>query len=238
MLIITDDMRNDKVYDGTSPKFGVTINGQNYIVKLRKDAMDMTVICEYVASQLITALGVSCHEVTLGYYNGELVAVLKDFTSDGKKLHSFSDTNQSSVDTDLKAKEYTYSDVLDLIDKNLKMTSAMRALALRQFWDMFICDAILANRDRHGDNWGYLITNNGYVPAPLYDNGSSLFPGVYGVISDYVSKQTRKDFLYQRVRQFPASVFKVRRPDRAYRTNFYEMFSDLRVNRILQSELG
>lgn len=232
MLTITDDMRNDKVYDGTSPKFGVTINGQNYIVKLRKDAMDMTVICEYVASQLITALGVSCHEVTLGHYNGELVAVLKDFTSDGKKLHSFSDTNQSSVDTDLKAKEYTYSDVLDLIDKNLKMTSAMRVLALRQFWDMFICDAILANRDRHGDNWGYLITNNGYVPAPLFDNGSSLFPGVFGVISGYVSEQTRKDFLYQRVRQFPASVFKVRRQDRAYRTNFYEMFSDLRVNRI------
>lgn len=70
MLTITDDMRNDKVYDGTSPKFGVTINGQNYIVKLRKDATDMTVICEYVASQLITALGVSCQEVTLGYYNG------------------------------------------------------------------------------------------------------------------------------------------------------------------------
>lgn len=71
MLTITDDMRNDKVYDGTSPKFGVTINGQNYIVKLRKDAMDMTVICEYVASQLITALGVSCHEVALGYFGAD-----------------------------------------------------------------------------------------------------------------------------------------------------------------------
>lgn len=33
LTLITDDMRNNKVYGGTVPKFGITYQGREYIVK-------------------------------------------------------------------------------------------------------------------------------------------------------------------------------------------------------------
>ena len=41
---------------------------------------------------------------------------------------------------------------------------------------MYIVDAFLGNFDRHGANWGFLKKNNKYSLAPIFDNGSSLFP--------------------------------------------------------------
>lgn len=41
---------------------------------------------------------------------------------------------------------------------------------------MYIVDAFLGNFDRHGANWRFLKKNNKYSLAPIFDNGSSLFP--------------------------------------------------------------
>mgnify|MGYP000725991490 CR=1 FL=1 len=41
---------------------------------------------------------------------------------------------------------------------------------------MYLIDAWIGNFDRHGSNWGFLKKNNRYRMAPVYDNGSSLFP--------------------------------------------------------------
>lgn len=51
--------------------------------------------------------------------------------------------------------------------------------------DMMIFDAIILNNDRHFKNFGYLVNNNTgeYLgPAPLFDNGSSLF---WSVLCDF-----------------------------------------------------
>lgn len=115
-----------------------------------------------------------------GKYKGILVNIIKDFTSGTEiSLHSYKDTKQSSEDTEIGDKEYTYEDVIYLIDKHLKMTPADKVEAKRQFWKMFICDAIIGNRDRHWGNWGYIKLNKpngGYKFAPLYDNGAGLYP--------------------------------------------------------------
>lgn len=246
MLKITDSDRNAKMYDGNSPKFGVTIGDTDYIVKLSKDN-GMTVFCEYIASNFITALGVPCHAVTIGAYTGKYmgqvikdayVSVIKDFTSGTPyTLHPFGDTQQSSEET-LLPKEYTYDDVVDMIDKHLKMTVSSKKEAKEMFWDMFICDAILANRDRHKHNWGYLSDGKTYKAAPLYDNGASLFPDVYKVIQQYINAETRQEFLRQRIYEFPACLLMKMKEDRKTkvirpcRTNYAEMFSDLRVSRL------
>lgn len=246
MLNITDNDRNNKMYDGNSPKFGVTLDGTDYIVKLSKDG-GMSVFCEYIASKFITALGVPCHEVAIGTYlgnymgrniNKEFVSIIKDFTSGTPyTLHPFGDTNQSSEDT-LLPKEYTYDDVVYMIDKHLKMSDSSKQEAKRMFWDMFICDAILANRDRHNRNWGYLSDGKTYKTAPLYDNGSSLFPDVYRVIQQYVDKDSRPEFLRQRIYDFPACLLMKVKEDRKTkvvrpcRTNYAEMFTDLRINKL------
>ena len=41
---------------------------------------------------------------------------------------------------------------------------------------MYIVDALLGNFDRHGSNWGFLKKNNQYTLAPIFDNGSCLYP--------------------------------------------------------------
>lgn len=238
MIDITNIPPNNRVYNGTTKKYGVTIDNVDYIVKFPK-GNDMSVYCEYIASNIIRLLGIECHEVFLVKCNNVIVDLIKDFTSGSQySLHSYKDTKQSSEDTDIDTKEYTYNDILYLMDKHLKMDDTSRIDAKRKFWTMFICDAIMGNRDRHWGNWGYITNGNGnYRFAPLYDNGAGLFPGVMQVINEYTNTKIRKSFLYDRIFVFPASLFKIKRPDRSYRSNYAEMFKDLRVNKIFGEEV-
>ena len=142
MLIIQDSMRNNITYDGKTYKFGITVQEQYFIVK--KPNQIMSVYSEYIASSFINQLGIQCQLVKLGRYNDCVVNVIKDFVKNtGYILHSYEDTRQSSEDTDIGVKDYTYSDVLYMIDKHTKITEKNKEKMKEQFWDMFICDAIL-----------------------------------------------------------------------------------------------
>ena len=235
MINVDTLQRNGKFYNGNTPKFGVIYNGEDYLVKLPKDGL--SVYTEFIASNLIRSLGISCQQVYLGNSKGVIVNVIKDFTSVNVSLHSFKDTKQSSEDTDISTKQYTYRDVIYLIDKHIKLSEVEKIRAKEQFWDMFICDAILGNRDRHWGNWGYLAENGNYRVAPIYDNGSSLFPNVDRTIQEYLESSTRKQFMFDRIFKFPASLFMIEKPDRCYRTNYYEMFSDLRINKVFANRV-
>lgn len=232
MFMADNSMINNKNYNGNTRKFGITYNGVDYIVKFPKEG-DLSVYCEYICSNLIRDLGYNSHSVYFGVCEGTLVNIIRDFTLGGKyELHSFRDIKQSSEDTEIGAKEYTYDDILYLIDKHLKINDKDKYSIKCSFWDMLICDAIIGNGDRHSGNWGYLLVNDSYKFAPLYDNGAGLFPNVNESISEYIDIETRKKFLYDRVFTFPDSLFKIKRNGRTYRTNYYDMFSDLRINKI------
>lgn len=215
--------KNRKHYDGNTEKFGVTINNIDYIVKYPKDYDDYSVFSEYVASAFMKKLGYNVHE-TLLYrdYDGRIAVLLKDFTSSSETLRSYKDTGQSSEDTDITNKSYTYKDIVDMINKHIKLSDNHKSQALVQFWDMYMLDAILANRDRHHGNWGYICCKDGYRIAPIYDNGSSLFPNVSDKINEY--KKSRDTFLEERFEKFPASLLCIYDDNlkRNKRTNYYE----------------
>lgn len=239
-FIVTDSMRNNKQYDGKTLKFGITDNNDDYIVKLPKDTIS-SLYSEHVASRFIRNLGIDCHETWLGYYNKQPVVILKDFTTKEDKLRSFASTGQSSEDTTLEGKKYTYKDVTYLIKNNNKFSSVDKQNMMTMFWDMFICDAILGNRDRHKGNWGYMQNENKFRPAPLYDNGASLFPDVETRMHEYVEhikNNTEYRFIYERSEKFPASLFQVEYDNgKCKRTNYYEILSDLRISPILAKEV-
>lgn len=227
-FIVADSFRNDHYYGGVTKKFGITVDGENYIVKFSVKGLSTQIYSEYVASRFIRNLGVPAQEVWIGTYDKRMVNIIKDFKRPGESLHAFSELQQSSVDTVLDEKLYTYADVLHLIESHTKMSPHSKELALKQFWDQFVCDAILANRDRHQGNWGYLSTAEGYVPAPLYDNGGSLFPDMGTAIKGYV--QDRFKFLSERSERFPASLLlEVRDTGEAKRTNYYEMCGRIKL---------
>ena len=245
MIQILDSMKNNKSYDGNTPKFGITLNGVNYIVKAPKDGSD-SVFTEYVASRFIKDIGVPVHDVYLGSYTGSvanmgyngLVDIIKDFSTTNLSLHSFKDLNQSSVDTDLGDKEYSYDDVTNVINNILRVDPETKSLLLHRFWQMYICDAILGNRDRHWGNWGFLrnsITKQIY-PAPLYDNGGCLFPNVSQRIDELFTNT--KQFLYDRTVVFPASLLKKydKTSGRFKRTNYKDILSDTRFSKTFAYE--
>lgn len=219
---VTDALQNSKFYGGVTRKFGVTVDGVDYIVKFARSGLTSQIYSEYVASSFIRNIGVPCQEVWIGFYRGRMINIIRDFKKPGEMLHAFEDTKQSSVDTDLSDKGYTYEDVIRLLEQHTKMAPGAKEIMLAQFWDQFICDAILGNRDRHQGNWGYLTTPSGYVPAPLYDNGGSLFPDMGTEIKRYsVDKYA---FLSARAEKFPASLFKSERANgEIKRTNYYEV---------------
>lgn len=224
--IILDSYRNCKRYDGASDKFGITYNGNDYIIKMKKDKYDLSVQTEFIASEIIKGVGVYCHDTMIATYKGEDVIMIKDFTSENVELHRFGDTGESSVDTDINTKEYTYEDIIYLIEKNLKIDWNEKLEIIASFWRMFIMDAILANRDRHSGNWGFIIIDGiKYKFAPLYDNGSSMFPSISKVINEYNEYTLRKEFLRKRVFEFPASQFKVycKGSTLVKKTNYYDI---------------
>lgn len=212
-FVVTDQMRSQRTYGGADLKFGIQVDGEFYIVK----PYDAPNYSEYVASRFITALGFKCQEVWHGTYQGKPCAIIKDFLPDGFNLHHYSDINSSSRDTVVQDKSYTLRDILDIIQKNHKMSEIMRLLAEEQFWQMFVCDAILANRDRHPGNWGYITGPGVYEPAPIFDNGGALFPGIHKVIHEF----NGFDFVWERSDFFPASMLKG--PD-GRKMNYYDAF--------------
>ena len=47
-----------------------------------------------------------------------------------------------------------------MLQDNVKLTDTPQTINL--FWDMFIIDALIANFDRHGSNWGFVKRDNKY----------------------------------------------------------------------------
>jgi hipA-like C-terminal domain len=221
---VTDNMKNGKAYGGNRDKFGITVDNECYIVK--QGEYESNIYSEYVASRFIEMTEVPVQEVWIGYYKEEKVAIIKDFTSAKRKLRSYESTRQSSEGTTLEGKEYTYDDVCYMIIKHKKMSDENKADMLRQFWEMYILDAILGNRDRHRGNWGYIESDEGYEPAPLYDNEGSLFTDISRKMEEYkecIGTEAEKEFISDRVEKFPASLFRVRKKDGTVRrTNYYE----------------
>lgn len=208
--------KNRKKYDGNTRKFGITFHGIDYIVKYPKRKGDISTITEYVASAFIKNIGCAVHDVSLTRDGDVIVAVIRDFTSDGILLHSYKDTKQSSENTDLSSKEYSYSDVIHMIKQHNKIPESMKQDVIRFFWRMFLFDAVLANRDRHWGNWGYIVKDGVYSNAPIYDNGGCLFPDMDRTVKNY--SKDRKKFLMERSDYFPASLLRLN----SKRSNYYE----------------
>lgn len=235
-FIVTDKMRNKKAYNGQTPKFGITIDNVDYIVKFRGNSMSSH-YSEYAASRFIHSLGLPVHKVWLGVYASSgskiPIVIIQDFTAGGWKLHSYGATKQSSEDTLIETKAYTYADISHMINKHTKLTPQLKKQAITQFWQQFVCDAILGNRDRHSGNWGYLAKDNIYKIAPIFDNGASLFPDVDKRINEF-NFNNEFNFLCARSERFPESIICEKRANgEIRRTNYYEVLGDLRKSRVL-----
>ncbi len=210
-------------YGGSEKKLGILINGSPYMLKFQKITpfgKRFNHISEYVGSHVFELLGFNVHQTYLGVYKGDEVVACKDFVNGNAQFVPFNDVGESSIETNKEQFQYSYEDIIKLLEKNKKLTNVEETIS--SFFEIYIVDALLGNFDRHGANWGFLKINNKYSLAPVFDNGSSLFPQMINedemelIIND-------QNEINKRVYNFPTSQIRLNNK----KSSYYEVISSL-----------
>lgn len=196
-------------YGGSERKTAVVIDGKRYIMKFQmrtEFGPKYNHVSEHIGSRVFEELGLESQKTILGTYRGEEVVLCKVFLDEDEQFVPFNDVGESSLDTEKEHHSYTYEDIMYLLRMNRKLTGVEETID--RFWDIYIIDALLGNFDRHGGNWGFLKRADRYRLAPVFDNGSCLFPQMYDdtEMSAIISSEELTD---ERVYRFPTSQIKL-----------------------------
>ncbi|MCQ2750051.1 MAG: HipA domain-containing protein [Clostridia bacterium] len=142
-----------KLYGGSEEKLALIHDGKKYMVKFQKDSpygLRFNHISEYVGSHIYNMLGINAQETILGTYKDRYVVGCLDFLEDDEKFVPFNDVGESTIDDDMENYQYSYEDILELLNANKKLTNTQDTVSA--FFDMFIVDSLIGNFDRHGMN--------------------------------------------------------------------------------------
>ena len=204
------------MFSGAEKKFEIVIDGHRYIVKFQKNSevgLTYNYISEYLGSHIFQSIGIPVQETFLGTYDSKNVVVMKNFLEPEDALVAFNGVGESSLERDKEFYQYTYEDITAMLTENMKSTNV--AETIERVWDMLLVEALIGNFDRHGGNWGFIKRDNKYRIAPVYDNGSSLYPKLNTdeKIAEVLVSQEEID---KRIYQFPTSHIKVKNRKSSY----------------------
>lgn len=210
-------------FSGAERKEEIIIDGFRYIMKYQKNSeigLVFNHVSEYIGSHVFAILGLSVQETFLGTYNGENVVLLKNFCKEGEQLVHFNDVGESTLEQDKEFYQYSYESIQQMLLDNSKLTNVNETV--ERFWDMFIIDALNGNFDRHGGNWGFLKRGSQYTLAPVYDNGSSMYPRLNTdeQLLNVLNSESERN---KRVYQFPTSQIKLN----GKKSSYYEVITSL-----------
>lgn len=214
---------NGKYYGGSEKKEGISINGEDYMIKYQKHTAfgkRNNHISEFIGSHIFELCGFEAHKTYLGYRAGEQVVACKDFNVPGKQFVPFNDVGESTLDQDKETYQYDYEDIMQMLRDNSKITNVQDTIAM--FWRIYIMDALLGNFDRHGANWGFIKENNSYTLAPVFDNGSCLFPNLVDEeeMKEIMESEEETD---KRIFKFPTSQVKLN----GKKSSYFEVINSL-----------
>ncbi|WP_318617973.1 HipA domain-containing protein [Sporosarcina sp. YIM B06819] len=122
---------------------------------------------EFVASKVGEELGFHTADVELAINNGTVGTISKNFRTKSEELYEGGDLFLSLFE-DFDRHSLTYYELPHI----LELLSAYDLE--KDFMALLVFDALIANNDRHCDNWGVLSGPKEVRLAPIYDNGSSL----------------------------------------------------------------
>lgn len=168
-----------RYYGGTEKKLGIVMEGAEYMLKFQKETafgFRNNHFSEYIGSHIFASLGFFTQETYLGIYKKRQVVACRDFNVEGVQFVPFNDVGESTLDQDKDRYQYEYEDIMQMLRDNSKLTNVEETVTA--FWRTYVVDALLGNFDRHGGNWGFLKRDNQYSLAPVFDNGSCLFPNL------------------------------------------------------------
>lgn len=187
-----DTWPSDRVanYTGSDRKDGgISPDGHRYLIKYAqkhtgKDDMDTSdvnnVLSEYLSSHILGFIGYPVHHTFLATRNEELVVACENFIPKDQELIEFGTYMRKRYDSAEINRVPRYHQIKEILstDPDLRMNPGL----WNDYCRRFVGDAFVGNFDRHMGNWGYLVSETAPtappVPAPIYDNGSTLFPAL------------------------------------------------------------
>mgnify|MGYP005759840913 CR=1 FL=1 len=217
-----------KSYGGSEKKIGIVFDDSLFMLKFQKKTPFGTrnnTISEYLGSHIYQMLGFICQDTFLGTYKGENVVACKDFMTDGYQFVPFNDVGESTIEENKEEYQYTYDDIVELLQANKKLTNVEETVS--SFFEMYIVDALIGNFDRHGANWGFLKKDNRYSLAPVFDNGSCLFPNLNDE-DEMLKIINDEEQINLRVYKFPTSQIKLNNN----KSSYFEVISSLEFEEI------
>ncbi|TQS78629.1 MAG: hypothetical protein A3205_08800 [Methanomassiliicoccales archaeon Mx-03] len=208
-------------------KLSIVYKGHDYVLKfpsLAKNRTDRSYanncFSEHVCCGVLDTIGMDVQNTILGTYHEKIVVACRDFTEGGYKFADFG----TLKNTCYSSSENGYGTELTEIELAIKEQKWVDTETLSSFfWDMFICDSLIGNFDRHNGNWGFLIDENKNSAriAPIFDCASSLFPQLR--IDDYRKVLDDPSEIRARVYNWPNSSIKVNNK----KVNYFEFISSL-----------
>ena len=222
---------NGMYYGGSERKEGITLADEDYMIKYQKQTAfgkRNNHISEFIGSHIFELCGFQAHKTYLGYRNGEQVVACKDFNVEGKQFVPFNDIGESTLDQDKESYQYDYEDIMQVLRDNSKLTDVQETISM--FWQIYIMDALLGNFDRHGANWGFIKENNYYTLAPVFDNGSCLFPNLVDE-AEMMEIMNSEEETEKRIYKFPTSQVKLN----GKKSSYFEVINSLQFEECNQA---
>jgi len=167
--------------DGVLRKKWLIQDGKKVLIKGGNDFISQEPYNEVIATKIMQALGISCVEYTLGYFKKKPYSFCDNFVDENTEL-----VNAWRIHNviGMSPSDDRYQHFLKCCEK-LGIENAKQDLE-----KMMVIDYILANRDRHYGNFGFVRNANtldwvGF--APIYDSGTSLWNLEDDEITDGIS---------------------------------------------------
>lgn len=176
-------------YNGSDRKEGlISPDGRRYLVKYaeahtRLNDLDTSyvnnVISEYLSSHILDIAGFEVHRTFIGTRGEHLLVACENFTSDHQYLIEFGQYMRKHYDSGDIGRVPDIRQISHVLRHDPVLCGYSEDL-WASYWERFIGDALVGNFDRHMGNWGYITDtkNQTIYPAPIYDNGSTLFPAL------------------------------------------------------------
>lgn len=218
-------------YTGSERKKRFLIDGEYFMVKFpdpvrerRKQLSYMNnQFSEYVGCHIYESVGIPVQKTFLGRfeYKGQTVIAVacRDFLNDGFTLYPIQRFIKSNLDSQHLKESYlseVYETAASFNDEHLYQS------IISHFWKMMIIDCLIANYDRHYENWGMFLDKNGHQSvASVYDCGSGLHP---------LLTEDEMEILLNNLRSASNLFYHVRTPFTDKDTRHQIMFADLFVS--------
>lgn len=180
------EFRYEEIVSGTREKTWVRNNTDSYIFKEPKHDFN-EVWAEKIAAELGAKIGLKTMEVHFSRSESNIGVILKNYVNKTEEVIDGSQILASYIESfnPFSLEHYYIENIIESLNKENYLSYILEDLI-----DQFIFDILIANQDRHCENWEIIrnVKDETIKLAPIFDNGSSLgFNVPDNIMEKYVS---------------------------------------------------